>query len=77
RFTAGPEDVIRAAAIGDTMMAAHTNDKDLGPQELTIPGLKGKAQAEVLFENRAVSLTDGKLTDNFAPYAVHVYRVKQ
>ncbi|MEN6544595.1 MAG: hypothetical protein ABFE07_00980 [Armatimonadia bacterium] len=77
RFTAGPEDVIRAAAIGDTIMAAHTNDKDLGPQELTIPGLKGKAQAEVLFENRTVSLTDGKLTDNFAPYAVHVYRVKQ
>lgn len=81
RFTAGPEACIRAAAIPQgkelTIMAAHTNDQDLGAQELTIPGLKGKLTAEVMFEGRSVQVQDGKLNDSFAPYAVHVYRVKQ
>jgi hypothetical protein len=33
------------------------------------------AEAEVLWENRRVPLSSGRLKDNFAPYAVHVYRL--
>ena len=93
RFQAGPEGCVRASVIKDgntlLIMAAHTNDKDLGPQELTVPGLPAGAKAEVMFENlppgaggelnsrnRTVETAGGKITDNFGPYAVHVYRVK-
>lgn len=80
RFQAGPEGCLRGCAIRDgetlTIMVAHTNDKDLGTQELTVPGLPTQGQAEAMFENRTVPCADGRLSDAFAPYAVHVYRVK-
>jgi hypothetical protein len=80
RFQGGPEGCIRACAIKDggnlTIMAAHTNEKDLGPQELAVPGLPAGAKAEVMFEQRSLDAAGGKITDAFGPYAVHVYRVK-
>jgi len=33
-------------------------------------------KAEVLGENRTIDLTDGVFTDSFAPYAVHLYRLR-
>ena len=33
-------------------------------------------EAEVLFENRTVQITDGKLTDNFGPTKAHIYQIK-
>ena len=36
----------------------------------------GKKQASVLFEDRSVTLAEGKLSDPFAGWAVHVYEVK-
>jgi len=46
------------------------------PEKATI-ALKGlgDAQAEVLFEDRTVPVKGGVLTDDFAPYAVHRYRI--
>ena len=41
---------------------------------LTIAGL-GDGAAEVLFEGRTVPLKAGRLTDAFAPYAVHRYKI--
>ena len=38
-----------------------------------IPGVKA---GKVLFENRDVELQDGKLTDTFAPYDVHIYELQ-
>ena len=38
-----------------------------------ITGVKG---GRVLKENRAVSLSNGILTDDFAPYAVHIYELQ-
>ncbi len=80
RFQAGPEGCIRACAIKDgntlLIMAAHTNEKDLGAQELTVPGLPAGAAAEVMFEQRRIDTAGGKITDTFGPYAVHVYRVR-
>jgi len=34
-------------------------------------------KAEILGENRTLTLNDGVFTDEFAPYAVHLYRLKQ
>ncbi len=79
RFQAGPDGCIRASAIRDgdalLIMAAHTNGKDLGAQELEAPGLPAGAKVEVLFEGRSIETAGGKITDTFAPYAVHVYKV--
>ena len=52
------------------------NEKDLGQQELGALGLPASGQAEVMFEDRSVDVVDGKIKDAFAPYAVHVYRIK-
>ncbi len=37
---------------------------------------KGTATVEVLGENRTLKLKEGVFTDTFAPYAVHLYRLK-
>lgn len=49
---------------------------DTTAREFTVPapGLKD-GPAEVLFENRQVAVTEAGLKDQFAPLAVHVYRV--
>ena len=33
-------------------------------------------KTEVLGENRTIPVADGAFADEFAPYAVHLYRVK-
>jgi hypothetical protein len=80
RFADGPDGCLRGTAItlGSelTILAAHTNNKDLGQQELCVPGLPAAGKAEVLFEDRSVDVVAGKIRDLFAPYAVHVYRIK-
>jgi hypothetical protein len=40
----------------------------------TLTGLPATARVEVLGEDREIAVTDGKFTDDFAPYAVHLYR---
>jgi len=80
RFATGPDDCLRGVSIKQdrelTILTAHTNEKDLGQQELAAPGLPATGRAEVLFENRTLNVGGGKIRDGFAPYAVHVYRVK-
>jgi len=41
----------------------------------TVKGFRGAAAAEVLGENRKLAVRDGRFTDDFGPYAVHLYRV--
>jgi hypothetical protein len=40
------------------------------------PSFTGKEKATVLFEDRTVALNAGRLTDSFAPLAVHIYEVR-
>ncbi len=40
-----------------------------------VKGLRGRARAEVLGENRALDVTDGRFADDFAAYDVHLYRI--
>jgi hypothetical protein len=40
-----------------------------------VSGLSGSAVAEVMDENRTVSITNGQFTDTFDKNAVHIYRI--
>jgi hypothetical protein len=42
----------------------------------TVAGLAGRATAEVLGEGRTVEVRDGVFTDEFGPWAVHLYRIR-
>ena len=41
-----------------------------------LSGLSGAETAEVLFENRSVTLRNGVLEDVYPKYARHVYRIR-
>jgi hypothetical protein len=45
--------------------------------EFQVAGLSGKMQAEVLGEHRSVDVIDGKFTDSFRPWDVHLYRIQK
>jgi ligand-binding sensor domain-containing protein len=81
RFAAGPDNCVRGVSIQLgrelTVLMAHTNEKDLGQQEVGAPALPATGKADVMFEDRSVDVVDGKIQDAFAPYAVHVYRLKR
>jgi len=53
-------------------------NRDLKPCDLTFgaPGFRGHAKAQVLFEDRSAALTNGRLSDHFEPWAVHVYETR-
>jgi hypothetical protein len=40
-------------------------------------GSRASADVQVLGENRSIPLRDGRFEDDFAPYAVHLYRVSE
>lgn len=41
-----------------------------------LPALRGAHTAEVIGENRSLPVRDGRFDDNFAPYQVHLYRIR-
>jgi hypothetical protein len=43
----------------------------------TVSGLSGAAVAGVLDESRTVPISGGAITDNFAPYQVHIYQISK
>jgi hypothetical protein len=43
--------------------------------EFQVAGLRGDAQAEVPDEGRTIPIRDGRFADDFAPLAVHLYRI--
>jgi hypothetical protein len=38
--------------------------------------VKSGKKAEVLGEKRSIKIKDGKFSDDFSPYAVHLYKIK-
>jgi hypothetical protein len=42
----------------------------------TVPGLPGRAKAEVLGEGRTVEVRDGVFMDEFGAWGVHLYLIK-
>jgi hypothetical protein len=59
-----------------TVILAVNRDNKVCEVSFASPTLTGKAQADVLFENRTVALTNGQLRDRFEPLAVHVYELR-
>jgi len=43
--------------------------------EFQVAGLPARATAEVLGENRSIPVRDGRFTDDFTGYQVHIYRI--
>ncbi|MBO5940002.1 MAG: hypothetical protein J6R18_02255 [Kiritimatiellae bacterium] len=58
---------------GDTYVIAVNGTVEEVKARFDIGGRTGKAN--VLWENRTVKMQDGKITDVFGPFAVHVYKI--
>ena len=69
---------VRTSRCGDEWYL-FTVSIDEGPLDgvvLTLPDAAPRSgRAEVLFENREVEFRDGRIVDDYAPFARHVYRV--
>ncbi len=52
-----------------------TTNSDKNPVKVTFSGFSEFRKAEVLSENREVTLEDGKLTDIYKPFDVHIYQL--
>lgn len=66
----GDELTVIAVNPGDTAVSARIPPADLAP------GVTCAPEVQVLFEDRGLNLTDGAIADDFAPLAVHVYRLR-
>lgn len=45
-------------------------------QQISLNGIGSANSANVYQENRSVSISDNTITDNFGPYAVHIYQIQ-
>lgn len=52
-----------------------TGNSDKNPVKMTFSNLIGYKTAHVLHENRTIGLNDGKLTDTYVPFDVHIYEL--
>lgn len=52
------------------------SDSTLNNQTIQLGGIGSATTATVLEENRAVPITNETITDNFSPYAVHIYQIR-
>jgi hypothetical protein len=58
------------------VVAVNDENQDRGRVKLTLDGVAGAQDVEVLFEQRQLQRErDGSLSDRFAPYDVHIYRI--
>jgi hypothetical protein len=69
-----PLSVIMKSAEGRTVLVAVNRGGKPVDVTFDTPAINGGA-VKVLYEQRTVSATTGKLTDKFQPYAVHVYEL--
>lgn len=58
---------------GKTYLITVNSDKN--PVKITFKGLAGFNEALVLSENRNLEITDGKFTDSYKPFDVHIYEI--
>jgi len=69
-----PIDILARKSQGATYVFAVAMRNAASTGAFTLGG-KSAHQAEVLGENRRVEVKDGRLTDSFAPFAVHLYKI--
>jgi len=66
---------IFAARLTDPICNSGENSAAALSTQITVSGLTGTQTATVYGENRSVSVSNGALTDNFNPWAVHIYQI--
>lgn len=54
-----------------------TANADKNPAKVTLAGLADYQRAIVLFENRQLRIEKGAMTDQYAPFDVHVYKLEK
>ena len=72
-----PIDVTARVHDGNTYVFAVGMRNQATKGEFTVRNVPTKTAAEVIGENRKVELTDGHFSDDFAPYAVHLYKISK
>lgn len=72
-YTGIIESTWRVMQEGDYFFVLNQSPNTLTGVPMTLTGIAAGAQLAVLEEGRNVSLTGNVLTDNFAPYQVHIY----
>ncbi|MBN2581817.1 MAG: hypothetical protein JXL80_02035 [Planctomycetes bacterium] len=70
-----PVDIMVKQYKGDTYVFAVAMRNTDVKAAFQVKGVKGKAKAEVLGENRTIELDGGKFQDAFKGYAVHLYKI--
>jgi hypothetical protein len=54
-----------------------TANADKNPAKVTLSGLNDFQRAIVLFENREIRMANGTITDKYAPFDVHVFKLEK
>jgi hypothetical protein len=57
------------------LFRAHLSARAVSHQAIRLRGIGSAASATVYGENRTVPISGSTITDNFGPYAVHIYQV--
>lgn len=71
----GAADVEYLARELDGRLYLLASKRESATASVTFSGLPTLTKAEALFENRALGIANGTLTDTFDPNAVHIYRI--
>jgi len=66
-------EIIAKRVHGKLFMITVNSDKN--PVKITFSNLKNHKSVRVISENRIIDLTNGKLTDNYKPFEVHIYEL--
>ncbi len=69
-----PVDIMARRVRGETYIFAAAMRNGAAHASFTVKGAAGAA--EVIGENRRITLKDGRFEDNFDQYGVHLYRIK-
>jgi hypothetical protein len=59
---------------GDTYIFVVNSNSEENTATITVPRI-ASGTVEVIDENRTISLSDNKFEDEFAAYAVHIYKI--
>jgi hypothetical protein len=65
----------RSTATGKYFFVLNLSASARNAQVITLSGIGSATVATVLSENRTVMISGSKITDDFGPYAVHIYQV--
>jgi hypothetical protein len=72
---AAPVDILVKRRDGATYVFAVAMRDAAARAAFTVAGIKGKTAVEVIGESRRLEAVDGRFEDDFAGYAVHLYRI--